>query len=128
MDYAILYPVEMPKKGLTDEETTASSTARMLGANLIRLMEAHPEVGSNPKLGKRTDLGTGTISRLRNGEVEPTTKTLEKLARAFHVEPWQLLVPNLEPGNLPTLQPVTETERRLYERLREVAKEFKEAE
>ena len=117
----------MPRKRVPDDEvSTASDTAKVLGANLRALMGSQPELSSNPKLAEKTKLGTGTISRLKNGQVDATVSTLEALAKAFDMAPWQLLVPNLDPSNRPTLQPVSEQERRLYERLREVAKEINE--
>lgn len=128
MDRRLPYPTVMPprKQSASDEESTASSTAKVLGANLNALMAHHSDLSSNPKVAKKTELGTGTISRLRNGDVDANLSTLEKLSEAFGLHPWQLLVPNLDPENVPALLPVTEQERRLYERLREVAKEIKE--
>jgi transcriptional regulator with XRE-family HTH domain len=118
----------MPRRANDKEEaSTASATAKVLGANLAALMAAHKDLNSNPKLSKKTGLGTGTLSRVRNGEVDVNLDTLEKLAKAFHVEAWQLLVPRMEPNNLPALQAISPEERRLYERLREVAKELKDS-
>lgn len=110
----------------TSDESTASNTAKVFADNLNALMAAHPDLGSNPKLSKKTGLGTGSLSRFRNGEVDPNLGTLEKVAGAFHVEVWQLLVPHLDPANLPALQPLSESERRLYARLAEAVKEIKE--
>jgi transcriptional regulator with XRE-family HTH domain len=107
--------------------TTKSAAAQVLAGNLNRLMAAHSDLDSNPKLGKKAKIGIATLSRLRNAEVEATLETLERLAKAFDVHVWQLLVPEIDPKNLPALQPVTEAERKLHERLRELAKELKEA-
>lgn len=127
MDRVIPYSRGMPRKSVIQtEESTASDTAKLFGANLSALMQAHPELGSNPKLAKKTGMSTASISRLLNGQVDATLATMEKIAAAFHVSPWQLLVPKIDPGNLPALLPHTEQERRLWERLREVAKEIKE--
>lgn len=127
MDRVFTYARPMPRRVKDKQEaSTASATAKVLGANLAALMAAHKELNSNPKLAKKTGLGTGTISRVRNGEVDVNLATLEQLAKAFHVETWQLLVPQMEPNNLPALQALSPQERRLYERLREVAKELKE--
>jgi transcriptional regulator with XRE-family HTH domain len=109
-----------------DEESAGSGTAKVLGGNLRALMQAHSDLGSNPKLAKKTGLSTSTISRLLNGQVDATLATIDKLAEVFHVTPWQLLVPNIEPGNLPALLPITPAERKLHERLRELMDEMKE--
>lgn len=95
----------------------------MFGRNLTQLMAAHAELCSNPKLSKKTGLGTGTISRLKNGAVDATLSTVEAIAKAFDVQPWQLLVDGFDPKTLPTLQPLTERERQLYERWRDLARD-----
>lgn len=107
------------------KETTPSATAKVLGVNLTALMGHHAELNSNPKVSKKTKLGTGTISRIRNGEVDVNLKTLEKLEEPFEVKPWELLVPGFDPANRPTLQPMTEQERKLYAKLAEVVKEIR---
>jgi transcriptional regulator with XRE-family HTH domain len=114
----------MTSKAPKDEESTASDTAKVLGANLAALMASNEELNSNPKVSKKTGLGTGSISRLRNGDVDANLSTLEKIARAFDLAPWQLLVPGLDPGNLPALLAATETEKLLWERLKAMAKEL----
>lgn len=128
MDRVFPYPFWMSTKGdereRKQEASTASATAKVLGKNLQTLMASQADLCSNPKLAKRTGLGTGTISRLRNGDVDANLDTLERLATAFHVQPWQLLVPNIEPASLPVLQSVNEQERRLYERIRDAVKEI----
>lgn len=127
MDRVFPHTCRMSRKvAPKDEESTASSTAKVLGVNLQALMSAHPELGSNPKLAKKTDLGTGSISRLRNGEVDATLSTLQKIAKAFDLQAWQLLVPGLDPKHVPTLRHHTEQERKLYERIERLAREMKE--
>jgi transcriptional regulator with XRE-family HTH domain len=127
MDRDFPYPHPMPqKRSGKDEVSTASSTAKVLGANLQALMASHSDLNSNPKLAKKTGLGTGSVSRLRNGEVDPTLSTLEKVAKAFDIAPWQLLVPGIDPSNLPALLSASEAERKLWDSLRQVAKEMRE--
>lgn len=127
MDRVIPYPSAMGRRDIQkDEEAIASSTAKVLGENLAALMAARPELDSNPKVAAKTRLGTGTISRLRNGMVDANLDTLERIAKAFEVEPWQLLVPGLTPANLPTLQPISEQERKLYARIAEAVKGIRE--
>lgn len=123
MSYATVMPQRATRK---DEVSTASNTTKVLAENLGRLMRFHHDLDSNPKLSKKSGLGLGTISRLRNGDVDPNLATLESLAGAFGLSPWQMLVPHMDPANTPALQPITESERKLYERLREVAREIKD--
>ena len=60
-----------------------------------------------------------TIGRILNKESENTRiDTIAKIAKAYGLEPWMLLVPGMDPGNPPVLQPVTQAERALYAQLR----------
>jgi transcriptional regulator with XRE-family HTH domain len=90
------------------------------------LMLKHYGKENLTRLARECKIGPGTASRLKEGETSVGLETIDKIARHFNVQAWELLVPNFDPANRPTLQPITEQERRLYERLREVAKEIKE--
>jgi transcriptional regulator with XRE-family HTH domain len=124
--------VDNPKNSKSGEHPR-HGTAIVLGANINALMKASapkpgqrpegPDLSSNPKLAKKTKLGTGTISRLRNGTVNANLETLEVIARAFDVQPWQLLVPDMEPGNAPVLQTAGDSERDLYRQFKTIAKQ-----
>lgn len=128
MDRVFPYSHRMTRRDSPDTAAPAGQTlAETLGKNLSALMAAHPELSSNPKMADRTGLGTGTIHRLRYGKVDCTMDTLQKLAKPFGIEPWQLLVPGLDPSNLPALKSVSAAEEKLWERLREVAKDIREA-
>lgn len=118
MDRVFPYSWAMPTRGLPeDEESTATPMAKVLAANVTILMAAHAdELGSNPKLGKRTKLGPSAISRLRSGH-NATLKTLEALAEAFELSPWQLLVPILDPKNPPALKVPTASEKAFYAKI-----------
>lgn len=117
----------MPTNGLpADEESTATSMAKVLAANVTILMAAYPEeFGSNPKLGKATGLGPSAISRLRAGH-NATLKTLEALASAFDLSPWQLLVPITDHKNPPALKVPTASETAFYAKIDAAEKALKE--
>jgi len=114
-------------------ESPRHKTAIVLGVNVSALMAASApkpdapkggtDLSSNPKLAKKTKLGTGTISRLRNGSVNANLETLEAIAKAFDVEPWQLLVPMMDPNNAPVLQAAGDSERELYKQFKTIAKQ-----
>jgi hypothetical protein len=94
------------------------SIRAVVADNLSRLMEARPDLSSNIKLSELTDLGTGTITRIRNGAVGCTIDTLDVLAKQFGLQAWQMLIPGIEPKALPELQPTSAEERELYEKIR----------
>lgn len=49
---------------------------------------------------------------------------VDTIAAAFNVSAWQLLVPGFNPSNPPALQPVTDRERALYDRIMTAARQF----
>ena len=72
----------------------ASTPSRLvLALNLNRLMVTTRSLNSNTKLVKHSGLGLGTIGRLRNAEAAATIDTLDRLAKCFGMQPWQLLIP-----------------------------------
>lgn len=95
----------------------------VLAENLVRLMDTHPKLKSNPLLAKEAGIGSGTVSRIRNGEVSANLETLSRLAAAFDVMPWQLLVPGIDPSNPPVLRTSGESEKEFYRRLMRVAED-----
>ena len=122
MDRVFPYPAAMGTRKAKDEaEPNLPKGAGVLAANLERLMKAHPELDSNPTLGKKAGLSPSAVSRLRNGH-NATLDTLERLAAAFKVELYQLLIPNLDATNPQTAHRVSEQEQALYDRIKEAAK------
>lgn len=52
---------------------------------------------------KRTGVGRGTVQRIRDGDSATSLSILTKIAEAFGLEVWQLMVPGLDPDKLPEL-------------------------
>lgn len=86
-----------------------SKALRVLSENLERLIAAHPELNTQPKLAKEAKIDQKTVYRIVTKQNEPSLDKLEKLAKALGVEPWQLLVPGLQPAALPVLAEVEAT-------------------
>jgi transcriptional regulator with XRE-family HTH domain len=99
---------------------------KLLWKSVEALMLKHYGEENLSRLSRDCKIGPGTATRLKQAETSVGLEIIDKIAKHFQVSSWELLVPNFDPSNRPTLQPVTEHERRLYERLREVAKEIKE--
>ena len=68
----------------------------ILAANLRRLMSQHPALDTLPKLTEASGVSNGTLDRIRRAAVATRVDELGRLATAFGVEPWQLLVPPKE--------------------------------
>lgn len=99
---------------------------RVLWKSVSALMKKHYGGENLTRLAKDCGFGPGTSSRLKEAKTSVGLEVIDKIAKHFHVDPWQLLVPGFNPENTPTLQPLTEQERRLYARLAEAVKEIKE--
>jgi hypothetical protein len=52
-------------------------------------------------------------------------QVVDKIAAAFNVSAWQLLVPGADASNMPALLPVSAAKRKFYERVVQAAKELK---
>lgn len=91
---------------------------KVLADNLQRLMEYHRFV-SDEAVGKAAGVNQKTVWRIRNHAQSPTVEMLEKVASAFALHAWQMLIPNLDPRNPPT-SVMSEEERRFYRRMEEL--------
>lgn len=79
------------------------TASQILAANLKALRDADPELKSQAAIGRAAKIDQRTVGRILNMENEPTFGQLTKLAKAFKLQAWQLLVPGLEPTNPPML-------------------------
>lgn len=91
----------------------------ILAANLKALMN---QAGVNQsQLGKKADVAQSTIGRILKERHAPDLDTLHSLGKALGVTVWQLMVPHLNPSNLPVLQNASAEEQELYARLKAAA-------
>jgi hypothetical protein len=96
---------------------TKPDLKRVLWDNLVALMCKHWGGENLTRLAREAECGPGTASRIKAQETSVGIDVLTKLAGPFDLQPWQLLVPGLDPEHPPTLKPVTDEERQLFERL-----------
>lgn len=90
--------------------------------NVARLMKEHGAINNNQsELGRRSKVDQAYISKLLKGMTSISVAYLDKIAAALGVEPWCLLVEGeWSLSNPPVLQPISEAEKRLYEKMQEV--------
>ena len=74
-------------------------------------------------IGKRAGISGMTLGRWLKGSHAASIDALDDVARVFKLRAWQLLIPNLDPTNPPTV-PYTDAERRLYWRIKQAANEL----
>jgi len=82
-----------------DKPRTAAET---LWANIVALMVSRWGKENLNQLAREAGIGTATAARLKSKATNTRVGTIEAIARkAFKIEPWQLLVPGLDPDRLP---------------------------
>lgn len=86
-------------------------------------MLSTPSLGKQAQVAAKSGCSQTTVGRILNKQMDPTTEMLEKLAGAFGLSAWQLLVPGLEPSNPPVLVPLSGKEKAFYDRLLGLFKE-----
>lgn len=100
---------------------------KVVADNLKRLKQWRKDRGephSAEDIGKKAGVGHGTVDRATKGAASLTVANLEAIAKAYGLNGWQLLVPNLDPDNPPALRIITESEAKLYKQLQSLAKEI----
>lgn len=97
-------------------------TRAILAANLMRRIDADTPKGQRTSIrawaiGKGLDVRM--IDRIVKREHAVSIDTLEKIAEALGLQPWHLLLEDLEPGTTPD-EPITEEERAMLRKLRKL--------
>lgn len=101
------------------------SPRAVLRQNLRALMALSQDLKSQSALHKKTGVAQSTIGRILSEHGENAgIETIERLAKAFELQGWQLLVAGMDPRNPPVLQPLSPQERQLYDRLRGIAQDI----
>lgn len=90
----------------------------ILAANLAKAMDLSPDLKSQSALAKRSKVAQTTIGNYVSKKYagSPSLVKVQRLARAFGLETWQLLHPTM--GD----KTITAAELELYKRLRDTIK------
>lgn len=94
-------------------------TRDILAANLRRMIDKNGQ--SNRSWAISRGLDVKLIDRLVNKSHAVTLDKLEEIAKACGLEPWHLLIPDLEPGQRIDA-PLTEADRELLNKLKNLLK------
>ena len=91
----------------------------VLRQNVAALLRLKGGPRNPTALGKKAGVGQATIERVLNEEgVNARIETVEKIAKVYGLQAWQLLVAGMDASNPPVLIPVSKAERALYESLK----------
>jgi transcriptional regulator with XRE-family HTH domain len=90
-------------------------------ANIDRVFKDHPIIaGNKSELARKAALDPAYISKLLRRQTSISLTSLHAVAEALGLAAWQLLVPGDWPlSNPPVLQPLTDSERRFYAKVKE---------
>jgi len=75
----------------------------ILADNLNRFIGPGKPFASNEAVAAASGVGRSTIDRARKAEVSLRVDNIGQIAKAFGVEPWELLHPALEPKSRPSV-------------------------
>lgn len=90
---------------------------KVVADNLQALMDHHKHAGPS-EAARYTRVSQQQIDRVLKGQ-KPRVDTVEKLARGYGIEPYQMLIPGLNPANPQILKELSPEEQRLYQALEE---------
>jgi len=71
------------------------SAGELLAENLKALMEADTNLSSGPKVAKASGVTRKSINNIGDNRHDPRLSSIEAIAEAFDLEPYQLLMPGL---------------------------------
>ena len=106
-----------PRKGPPVEDILAKNLAALMRAN-------KKELGTQGQVAMATGkvIDQTTVGRILKAKHKVQIDTLQALATAFGVEPYQLLIPDLDPKNPQILRALSKAEENLYKALEEARK------
>ena len=93
----------------------------VLANNLGALMRHGSGPRTQLELARRSGIAQATIGRILTQQSAASIETVAAIALCYGIEAWQLLVAGMDPNNPPVLQPVSQAEKALYQRLKEAA-------
>ena len=93
---------------------------KVLADNVKRLKEK--EGLSNARMAKKCHVANGTIDRALRATGALDIESVTAIAAAFHLQAWQLLVPDLDPSNPFVICTISPEEQALYTRLKAAMK------
>jgi len=100
------------------------TSRQILATNLKALMASHPALDTFKKIVEAGGPTNGTLDRIRRMESGASIDQLDTLAKVYGLEPWQLLVPNLDPTNPPMLATISKQQLEMLDRIKKAAKEL----
>lgn len=92
----------------------------ILAANVAALMERELSGCDNKPmmLAKKADISLSSVQRIMNKQTGASLDTIESVALALGVSPYQLLIPELDVENPQIVAGATAAEKRLYAHMR----------
>lgn len=95
----------------------------VLWRNVSALMRKRWGGENLSRLARDAGIGPGSATRIKEMRTSVGLDVLEKVAACFDLDPWQLLVVDFDPDDLP-IAPLTKNEAAKIERMREAAKQL----
>lgn len=101
------------------------SAQKILAENLNRLIAHDVELRNSRTVRARAKLGGGTLDGMRQGTKACRIDSLQKVAEAFGLQAYQLLIPDLDPKN-PAVAKIPENQREFMHHLERLTHELQQ--
>ena len=103
----------------------AEPSKALLWNNVASLMRKRYGRENLNQLARDAKIGPATASRIKEMKTSVGLDVIDRIAGVFGLVAWQLLVPELDPTNIPVVM-ITAEERRFYDKIRRVEAVLKE--
>lgn len=97
---------------------------QVVAENVKRLKNESKSLGTVKQIAKRARIGEGSVHRILHGQVACAIDTLDAVAVAYGLQAWQLLIPDIDPQNPPTLRTIGPREDEFMRRLAALRAEY----
>ena len=85
--------------------------------NVLRLIADRDE-GNQSAAVRRCKISQTTLNGICRGRADATLASIELIAVGYELEPWMLLIENLDTSNPPVVCPTTPAEREFHARMK----------
>jgi len=117
--YTSVLPFVGTELGMPKRPQDLTHTSKVFAENVNRLIDYYNETPA--AAARRCKVSQQQMDRFTKSRQSPTLDSVHKVARGYDIEPYQLLVPDLEPRNLPAI-----INRRLLARIQSITAQARE--
>jgi hypothetical protein len=102
-------------------EMHPTDAKQVLWANVSALMRHHWGAENLSRLSREAGIALASCTRIKEQQTSIGIEVVGRIADAFHLQPWHMLVPGLDPANPPVLY-LSKGEADFYAKMKDLAR------